>query len=356
MDASVTTPLLQGQPTSDDGLPTPAAYGQIQDHPSFLRACHSSWRCLPQNVICWIRGGVVAYLIAAGVMILDYKLREESPYSNWRILFDFSIVTWSLLLIYHLVVLGWTYTHFYHPHIDESRGGWEYRILRLVSLPYDMGSLRKQFYFTMFYTVTTIFTFMNTLIYWAVTLPHNDASDGEPSQPQPSGVSSEVTHLDNGQKLIPHEPCESSFSNRHGRILTAWLLVTEIFGEGWFKAFVILNLFIVSTVISLSEIFWLNSIKRPLAVGSHTLGVVFFAGLYLGWAAIGKIETGADAFYWLDRETIGSREAVVAASIGFVILAPIMYALMYGLVSMRESIARAAHSRRVAAAAAAAGN
>ncbi|KAF9873633.1 hypothetical protein CkaCkLH20_08743 [Colletotrichum karsti] len=350
MDASVRTPLLHGQAGhTDDGLPTPAAYGQVQDHPAFLRACHSPWRCLPQNLLCWIRGGVVAYLFAVGAMILDFKLREESKYSNWRIIFDFSIVTYSSLLLYHLVVLGWTYTHLYHPHIDEHSGGWEYWILRLASLPYDMTSLRKQFYFTLFYTVTTVFTFMNTVIYWFVTLPHNERSNGEPPKPQPSGGSSvsnmyeqslgfEMTRLEDVDKHKPHEP------------------FTVIFGQGWFKAFVILNLFLGSTIVALVEIFWLNSIKRPLAVGAHTLGVIFFAGLYLGWAAIGKIETGADAFYWLDEKLIGSREAVVAASIGFVILAPIMYAFMYGLIGMRENIARAAHTRRVAAAAVAAGH
>ncbi|KAI8273391.1 hypothetical protein K4K59_010818 [Colletotrichum sp. SAR11_240] len=315
MDASVRTPLLHGQAGhADEGLPTPAAYGQVQDH----------------NALCWIRGGVVAYLTAVGAMILDYKLREKSPYSNWRVVFDFSIVTYSLLLIYHLVVL-------------------EYWLLRLSSLPYDMSSLRKQFYFTMFYTVTTVFTFMNTCLYWFVQLPHDDNGNAEPPQPQPSGGSHassmyeqslgfEMTRLEDINKGKPHGP------------------FTEIFGEGWFKAFVIINLFLVSTVIALFEIFWLNSIKRPLAVGAHTLGVIFFAGLYLGWAAIGKIETGADAFYWLDQKVIGSREAVVAASIGFVILAPILYALMYGLIGMRESISRAAHSRRVAAAAEAAGH
>ncbi|KAF4812617.1 hypothetical protein CGCTS75_v013987 [Colletotrichum tropicale] len=212
-----------------------------------------------------------------------------------------------------------------------------------------MSSLRKQFYFTMFYTVTTVFTFMNTCLYWFVQLPHDDNGNAEPPKPQPSGGSHassmyeqslgfEMTRLEDINKGKPHGP------------------FTEIFGEGWFKAFVIINLFLVSTVIALFETFWLNSIKRPLAVGAHTLGVIFFAGLYLGWAAIGKIETGADAFYWLDQKVIGSREAVVAASIGFVILAPILYALMYGLIGMRESISRAAHSRRVAAAAEAAGH
>ncbi|TEA12385.1 hypothetical protein C8034_v006168 [Colletotrichum sidae] len=342
--ASATTPLLHDQAANyEDGLPTPAAYGQFQDHPAFVRACHSSWHHLSQNAVCWIRGGVVAYLTAVGAMVLDYKLREESPYSNWRVIYDFSVVTYSMLMAYHLTVLGWTYTHLYHPRIDETRRGWEYWLLRLASLPSnsDMKSLRKQFYFTLFYTVTTVFTFMNTVIYLFVTLPHDDETSGEPAQPQPSGGSSvssmyesalgmEMTRLDDVHK---HEP------------------FTEIFGEGWFKAFVIINLFVASTAVTLVEIFWLNSIKRPVAVGAHTLGVTFCAGLYLGWAAIGKIETGADAFYWLDEKLIGSREAVVASSIGFVALAPIMYSFMYGLVGMKENMTRNHHKKPVGAAA-----
>lgn len=30
-----------------------------------------------------------------------------------------------------------------------------------MSLPKNMGSLKKQFYFTMYYTTTTVFAFMN---------------------------------------------------------------------------------------------------------------------------------------------------------------------------------------------------
>ncbi|OLN88351.1 hypothetical protein CCHL11_00016 [Colletotrichum chlorophyti] len=342
--SSDTTPLLH-----DGSLPTPASYGQIQDHPAFLRACHSPWRAFPQDVLCWFRGGIVAYLTAVGAMILDYKLREESSYSNWRVVFDFSVVSYSLVLAYHVVVLGWTYTHFYHPNIEETRSGWEYWVLRLLSLPYDMSSLRKQFYFTLFYTVTIVFTFMNTVIYWFVTLPHDERGGNEPPQAQPSGTSSSSFVLDSmpGYEWTSMEDVDHS--KPHGPF-------TEIFGEGWFKAFVILNLFLFTTTISLIEIFWLNSVKRPLAVGAHTLGVIFFAGLYLGWAAIGKLETGADAFYWLNEKHLGSREAVVASSISFVILSSIMYSLMHGLIGMRESIARAAHTKRVTAAAAAAGH
>lgn len=59
------------------------------------------------------------------------------------------------------------------------------------------------------------------------------------------------------------------------------------------------------------------------AVGTHFLGVLFFSGLYLGWAAIGKVLTGWSAFGWLDKDVVGSTEAVTAYSIGFLALAPL---------------------------------
>jgi hypothetical protein len=59
------------------------------------------------------------------------------------------------------------------------------------------------------------------------------------------------------------------------------------------------------------------------AVGTHFLGLLFFSGLYLGWAAIGKKLTGWAAFGWLDKDVVGSTEAVTAYCIGFVALAPL---------------------------------
>lgn len=46
-----------------------------------------------------------------------------------------------------------------------------------MSLPRNMGSTRKQFYFTMFYTTATVFAFMNTLIYWLITRSHDAGAD-----------------------------------------------------------------------------------------------------------------------------------------------------------------------------------
>lgn len=71
--------------------------------PAFLRACHSPWRFIPQNVLVILRGIVLASIVATGVMVTHYKLSEESELTNWRHLFDFSIVSFIMVFLYHLI-------------------------------------------------------------------------------------------------------------------------------------------------------------------------------------------------------------------------------------------------------------
>jgi hypothetical protein len=50
-----------------------------------------------------LRGSILAYLTAVGVMTAHYKLTEESDYNNWRHLFDFGLVSFGLVFLYHAV-------------------------------------------------------------------------------------------------------------------------------------------------------------------------------------------------------------------------------------------------------------
>lgn len=59
------------------------------------------------------------------------------------------------------------------------------------------------------------------------------------------------------------------------------------------------------------------------AIGLHLLGLMVSAAIYLGWAAFGHLVTNWYAFFWLDKNEVGSDEAVTLYSIGFVFLAPI---------------------------------
>lgn len=45
-----------------------------------------------------------------------------------------------------------------------------------------------------------------------------------------------------------------------------------------------------------------------------------YSGLYLAWAALVKMWTDTFPFFWLDEDKVGSKEAVTAHCIGFVLL------------------------------------
>jgi hypothetical protein len=81
---------------------------------------------------------------------------------------------------------SWGYTHMYYNYITACDSGWEYQVLRAMSMPSLFGSLRTQFYFVLFYTVTIVFCFMNCIIYWAVTIPHAAHHNGGEVPPLPS--------------------------------------------------------------------------------------------------------------------------------------------------------------------------
>ncbi|OAQ59211.1 hypothetical protein VFPPC_14737 [Pochonia chlamydosporia 170] len=314
------TPLLGHQ-----GLPPPVI---MQDHPIFLRTSHSPWRWIPQNFLVILRGIVLTYLAATAVMTGHYKMNvEESETSLVSSLFDFGVLCSVLTLAYHVVTFSWTFTHLYYPEPNEVEGGFERSIIKAMSLPQNMASQRKQWYFNMFYTATTVFCFMNSTIFWFITRQH-DAGDGAATVV--SKVAADLVEASvnvASTATIPDTP------------------FSDLFGEGWFKPFVLINMNGANSVIMILEILFLNSIKKPMAIGSSIFGSMFLSGLYLLWAAIGKSVSGTYPFFWMDEEQVGSKEAVSIYCTGFVLLAPIMYTLMQGFVGIRESLTRRSDSR-----------
>ena len=97
------TPLIDRS-----GLPLPIGSSQVQDHPIFLRACHSPWPWLGQSGLVYIRGLILAYLTALSGMLLDYKIKyeygEDEEKTAWCTLFEFSTVAFVLLWLYHFIV------------------------------------------------------------------------------------------------------------------------------------------------------------------------------------------------------------------------------------------------------------
>ncbi|OPB42628.1 ribosomal protein S2 [Trichoderma guizhouense] len=292
------TPLLVGSNELSAGR------ALLQDHPVFLRASHSPWCFIPQNVLVFFRGLILAYLIAASILVLNYETTDAAPgETNARLLFDFAIISGFMVLLYFIITFSWTFTHLYYPDPEEIDGGIESWVVNVMSLPRNLASLRKQFYFTLFYITTVVFSFMNTVIYWFITRPHD------------------LENNDNGGTGDDDN-------------------VSDIFGEGWLKAFAIVNLFGITSIIMVFEILFLNSIRRPSTISAYLFALMVFAGLYLGWAYIGHAATGIYPFFWLDPAEAGSQEAVTAYAIGFVLLAPIMYIFMQGFVGIRESLVR----------------
>jgi hypothetical protein len=107
-------PLLQ----NTDGLPSPNV---MQDHvslantalqqytalttmkqPAFLRACHSPWSFIPQNVLVILRGIVLALVTAVGILVLNFEFHEHTEYSKWRIIFDFANLSLFFVFLYEL--------------------------------------------------------------------------------------------------------------------------------------------------------------------------------------------------------------------------------------------------------------
>ncbi|KAM0201887.1 hypothetical protein ACHAPA_010994 [Fusarium lateritium] len=326
-------PLLQ----NTDGLPSPNV---MQDHPAFLRAAHSPWSFIPQNVLVILRGIVLALVTAVGILILNFEFHENTEYSNWRIIFDFANISFFFIFLYQLKTFGWTFTHLYYPHHhDRHMGGIEGWAIKRMSLPKHMGNLRNQFYFTLYYTISAVFAFANSTIYFFITRQHEceGACGGEPQpEPQPPSNSTKSPIWAGYAEQTPEAPFE------------------DIFGEGWFRAFIILSLYAFGSGVMVFEILFLNSIRRPYTVGIYLIAIMFSATIYLGWAAFGRLVTDYYAFFWLDKNEVGSDEAITLYSIGFVFLMPIMYVLVQGLIATRESFSRSNSEARAIAAAQAA--
>lgn len=140
--------------------------------PIFLRACHSPWKWLNQNLLCYARGGVLVYLVVVFGMSSHFKLDRDDDHSAWRFLFQFSSITWAMILAYHVMVFSWTLTHLHWPDVDPDDRTWEAKLLRVMQPPQQTGNSRGRFYFSLFYSVVHVYSLMLTVIYWTVLVPN----------------------------------------------------------------------------------------------------------------------------------------------------------------------------------------
>ncbi|KAK8096734.1 hypothetical protein PG999_012678 [Apiospora kogelbergensis] len=310
----VTTPLLPGPPTT----------ASSDSHPIFLRACHSPWRWINQSVLTLIRFVVSAYLLTVLGISTKYKLEMEDDHTRWRIPFQFSFVSFILLLVYNLLVTAWTFMHLILPkELPEDPAechGHQFRN-RLINafLPPSRtryGNHTHPLWFSLLYTISHVFVFMNSIIYWAVLVPAGHGGFKPPKVPHHH----------------PHAPDNSTVAGYDPH--------KGLFDEGHLKSFSIINVWSITSVIALLEMLLFNSIRRQ-AVSDPSADARYAARLtyHSLQPILGKLVTGHAGLFFLDPELMGDvHGAALAASILFVTLAPGIFSYMYGLIAMRESM------------------
>jgi len=89
-------------------------------------------------------------------------------------------------------------------------GGIEGFLIKTMSLPKHMGNLRKQFHFTLFYTLCVVFAFANSTIYFFITRQQSKESRaGEPQPELRRGNSTAIPTWAGYAEDKPQPPCES---------------------------------------------------------------------------------------------------------------------------------------------------
>lgn len=256
--------------------------------PITLRVCHSPWRPISQHVLAVFRLLLSGYLVSVLGVSLKYKLEQVDSHTGWRIPFQFSTVSFVLLTLYHLqatvspVSLSsmscpatpanvgvrhklWTIMHIYVPHeLDEDpaecRGHHvRNRIINMFTPSSQAGHCSHKYRFSMFYTASHVFTFMNTIIYWAVLVPSGHGGFKPPQMPHHHHTPGNATSaaFDPGT-WFPLHPW-------YGINMTSMLTASTdkgLFNDGTIKSFSIINVWSITSVIALIEIFALNSIRR----------------------------------------------------------------------------------------------
>ncbi|KAI1738842.1 hypothetical protein F4680DRAFT_466931 [Xylaria scruposa] len=303
-----TTPLLPQ--SSREQAP------QGDSHPITLRACHSPW--VNQTLLFVIRLILAAYLTSVAGIALKYKLESEDDHNGWRIPFQFSTVSFVLLWIYHLLTLVWTGMHTFDPNARERAeeaqcSHVQARFARFFSPPHRVSNFER-LSFSLFYTISHVFSLLNALLYWAVLVPSGHGGFAPPKFPHHH-------HNPGNSTGIFYDPNKG------------------LFEEDDIKAFSILNIWSITAIIAFVEIVFLNSIRRQSPVVGHVAGTVVANCLYLAWAGIGKLATDHWGLFFLDPELMGnSTGAAIAAAIGFLAAAPVVFTYGYGLIAMREAV------------------
>ncbi|KFY05098.1 hypothetical protein O988_00253 [Pseudogymnoascus sp. VKM F-3808] len=254
-------------------------------HSIFLRAFHSPWSGIGRRLALAIRGFVSLYMTVTFMMVVAWQARTEETAS--MVMFKFETISFLWQVAYSWITFTWALMHLVSPC---DSGTMDHTFLDSVKIAFRYPVTHKWHRrFSIFYTGAISLPNVVALVYWTIVVPHDVVDVG------------------------------------------------DLFSNGDLQSFCIINLYFISLVVALIEVFFLSSIKPPEPLFVHILWLSAIAVGYYFWAFLGHIVTGNYIYFFLDPEKVGE-ENVVIGLIAFVSLLNIFYGVVYGVSGARDTI------------------
>lgn len=155
-----------------------------------------------------------------------------------------------------------------------------------MSPPEQTITSRNRLYFSLYYTVSHVFAFMNTFIFWAFVVPKGH---GELPKERQRGSGDDAGSLEGMFLLRLDIPPKAALTRLAGDFLS----------HGWFEPFCVLNLWGYTSLLALFEIMFLNSIKRQI-VSCRVSGV----GLHVMTGRLISFIACAHPHHWLGSPAV----------------------------------------------------
>ncbi|ELR09952.1 hypothetical protein GMDG_00710, partial [Pseudogymnoascus destructans 20631-21] len=254
-------------------------------HSIFLRAFHSPWSGIGRRLALAIRGFISLYMTVTFIMVMAWQARTEAALS--MVLFKFETISFFWQVVYSWITFTWAFMHIMSPCQSGTQDDGFMDSLK-IAFRYPLTDRWRQL-FSIIYTGAVSLPNVVTLVYWTIVVPHDVVDVG------------------------------------------------DLFNNGDLQSFCVLNLYCISLVVALIELFFLSSIKPPGPFFVHILWFSAIAVTYYVWAFLGHIMTGNYVYFFLDPEKIGE-ENVAFGLIAFVALLNIFYGVAYGMSDARDAI------------------
>ncbi|KFY14811.1 hypothetical protein V492_02396 [Pseudogymnoascus sp. VKM F-4246] len=254
-------------------------------HSIFLRAFHSPWSGIGRRLALAIRGFVSLYMTVTFLMVVVWHAKTEGGVSV--VMFKFETISYLWQVAYSWVTFTWALMHLLSP-CESGVQTHGFMDSVKIAFRYPLTDQWRRL-FSLFYTGAISLPNVVALIYWTIVVPHDVVDVG------------------------------------------------DLFSNGDLESFCIINLYFISLVVALIEVFFLSSIKPPEPFFAHVLWLSAIAVAYYFWAFLGHIVTGNYIYFFMDPEKVGE-ENVVLGLIAFVALLNIFYGVAYGMSGARDAI------------------